>query len=306
MPELARRRGEAAQVLDRAELGVDRVVAALLRTDRPWRARVARPRGERVVAPLAVLAPDRVDRRQVDHVEAELGQPRQLALDSGEASPRAREQLVPGAEARALAVDLDRERLRAGPWRRGARRRARRRRTAPARGRRRAWRSPASSGPRACAARARSARGRRRPSPRRARPRAARRPRTARRRGRAGRRGSCARARRATSRRRSVQASTVYSQRPVRSTSKRALPAHAVEVASTGDSGGLAPALRARPAVARHRAQPLVAVAEDVGAHGHRVAHAALGRDSARRRRPAPGTGSRSAGAVRWSGLVGH
>ena len=60
----------------------------------------------RVVAPLAVGRADRVDRRQVDDVEAELGQPRELLLHPGEAAERAREELVPRAEAGALAIDV--------------------------------------------------------------------------------------------------------------------------------------------------------------------------------------------------------
>ena len=68
------------------------------------------PAVERVVAPLAVGLADRVDRRQVDHVEAELGQLRQLRADAVEAAPGAREELIPGAEAGALALDLDAQR----------------------------------------------------------------------------------------------------------------------------------------------------------------------------------------------------
>ena len=81
--------GQRAQVLDSVpELGVDRVVAAAGVADRPRRAGVAGRRGQRVVAALAVGQPDRVDRRQVEDVEAELGQPRQLALDAAAGRPR--------------------------------------------------------------------------------------------------------------------------------------------------------------------------------------------------------------------------
>ena len=76
--------------------------------DRVRRAGIVRAGDERVVAALAVLAADRVDRREVEDVEAELGDRRDLLLDRLQAAPRAREQLVPGAEARAHAVDLDR------------------------------------------------------------------------------------------------------------------------------------------------------------------------------------------------------
>ena len=74
--------------------------------DRPGGAGVAGRGGQRVVAALSVGLPDRMDRRQVDHVEAELGQARQLALDAVQAAPGAREQLIPGAEAGARTVDV--------------------------------------------------------------------------------------------------------------------------------------------------------------------------------------------------------
>src|SRR5687767_3973909 len=78
--ELARARREPAEVVARAKLRVDRLVAAFLRTDRPRRSRIVWPRGQRVVAALAIPSSDRVDRRQVDHVESQFGQPRQLRL----------------------------------------------------------------------------------------------------------------------------------------------------------------------------------------------------------------------------------
>ena len=106
-PELLRPGDHAVEVLEAAELGMDRVVTALRPADRPRRAGIARARIERVVGPLAIRPADRVDRRQVDDVEAELRQLRQHPLDPGEAAERAREELVPGAEARELAVDLD-------------------------------------------------------------------------------------------------------------------------------------------------------------------------------------------------------
>ncbi len=48
-----------------------------------------------------------MDRWQVDDVEPELGEPRQLALDSLQPAPRAREHLIPGAEPGPEPVDLD-------------------------------------------------------------------------------------------------------------------------------------------------------------------------------------------------------
>ena len=68
-----------------------------------------------VVAALAVLAADRVDRRQVEDVEAHLRDVRQVLDDVAKravalaVAERAREELVPGAEAGALAVDHELE-----------------------------------------------------------------------------------------------------------------------------------------------------------------------------------------------------
>ncbi len=111
MPRLARGRGQRAQVVLGAELRVDRVVAAGGVADRPRGAGIAGRGGQRVVGALAVGEPDRVDRRQVDDVEAELGQPRQLRLDTAQPAPGAREHLIPGAEPGPQPVDLDRLRL---------------------------------------------------------------------------------------------------------------------------------------------------------------------------------------------------
>ena len=103
---------------------VDRVVAALVGADRPRRADVVRPGDQRVVAALAVDPADRVDRRQVEHVEAHRGDApgsrsaavakvpcligRRRPADHGALG--AREELVPGGEQRPLAVDPDRVR----------------------------------------------------------------------------------------------------------------------------------------------------------------------------------------------------
>ena len=98
-PELLRVGDEGAELLLGAERRVDRVVPALLGADRPGAADVALRRRLGVVPALAVRVPDRVDRRQVEDVEAELGEARQELADAGEAAPRAREELVPRAEA---------------------------------------------------------------------------------------------------------------------------------------------------------------------------------------------------------------
>ena len=77
-----------------------------LAADRPRAARIVRAGGERVVPSLAVRLPDRMNRRQVDDVEAELGELRQQRAHALEAAPRTREELVPRPEACELAVDV--------------------------------------------------------------------------------------------------------------------------------------------------------------------------------------------------------
>jgi hypothetical protein len=106
---LARLGHQALELRHGAELGVDGVVAALLAADRPGRAGVAGLGLQRVVAALAVGHADRVDRRQVEHVEAQLGELRKPAADPLEAAERAGEQLVPGAEAGTHAFHLERQ-----------------------------------------------------------------------------------------------------------------------------------------------------------------------------------------------------
>ena len=97
--------------LKRAELGMDGVVPALFRTDRVDAADIAGQRLQRVVLALAVGAPDWVDRREVEHVEAEVLHVRELrdhvvegAVPLRIARLRAREHLVPGREPRREAV----------------------------------------------------------------------------------------------------------------------------------------------------------------------------------------------------------
>ena len=109
-PVLAAGRHEPVEVLVRAEVGMDRVVTTLGTADRPRAAGVARLRDEGVVLALAVRRPDRVHRRQVEDVEAELRELRQGLLDALEPSPGPGEELVPGAEARPLPLDVGLER----------------------------------------------------------------------------------------------------------------------------------------------------------------------------------------------------
>src|SRR5262249_12691983 len=110
-PELARARDQTFEVLERPQLGIDPRVPTLLGADRPRTAGIARPRHERAVAALAVRVPDRVDGRQVEDVEPELREVRENRPDALEPAPRAREELVPGAEAPYRAIDVDLERV---------------------------------------------------------------------------------------------------------------------------------------------------------------------------------------------------
>ena len=219
IPCLRAPRGQRPQVGDRSQVGVDRVVAAAGVTDRPRRPGIAGRGGERVVGALAVGESDRVDRGQVDDVEAELGQPRQLLPDALQPAPRARKQLVPSAEPGSHAVDLDRQRLARGGRDRGDPASPRRRPAAPRPARCRAWRSrdlgilqfacACSISARCRPSASRGLRTGAAPRPRKARPRDP--------------SGAAATLRRSSSRQvpnTSVQASTVYCQRPGRSTSK--------------------------------------------------------------------------------------
>ena len=131
MPRSSTRRRKASKSSMVPSSGLDRVVAAVGRADRPRRADAA-GRGDRVAAgerravgALAVRGADRVDRRQVDHVEAHRRDPVQV-LGRGVERPvdgpaglvaaagGAREELVPGAVEGALAVHVDLPRLAAG------------------------------------------------------------------------------------------------------------------------------------------------------------------------------------------------
>src|SRR5262249_5360057 len=113
---------ERVEVGERAQLWVDRIVAAGRGADSPRRARVARPGVQGVVAPLAGRGPDGVDGRQVDHVEAHAGDALQPARRGAQRAAhrlpaahrvdlhalRAGEELVPGAVQRPLPVHHER------------------------------------------------------------------------------------------------------------------------------------------------------------------------------------------------------
>src|SRR5207249_8832104 len=106
---------EVLQLGQAAELGSDLGVAAIRRADGPRRAWVAAPGAQRVVAALAIDPTDGVNGGQVDHVEAhgrDVGEAPLSALEgrglAQAATLRARKELVPGTQARALAVDHER------------------------------------------------------------------------------------------------------------------------------------------------------------------------------------------------------
>ena len=115
--ELCRRGDKPVEVVDGAERGLDRVVPPVLVADCPRTADVGGRRHERVVLPLPRRPADRMNRRKVHDVKAELRDAWQLlcgvgegAMLAGHRTLRAREQLVPRGESRAQPIDdqLDR------------------------------------------------------------------------------------------------------------------------------------------------------------------------------------------------------
>src|SRR5712692_5720419 len=93
---------------------MDGLVPSFGCADGPWAAGIVGAGGGGVVAPLPVAAADWVNRRQVEHVEAhgrDVGQARlrvlKRAVLARRSGGRAREELVPGAEARAGPVYPD-------------------------------------------------------------------------------------------------------------------------------------------------------------------------------------------------------
>jgi len=95
---------------------MDRGVASFNAADAPRTAHVVGSGFERVVATFAERAADRVDRRQIQHVEAQalhilesVSEILERAVFSGR-SPRPRKHLIPRAEPGLLAIDPDRPR----------------------------------------------------------------------------------------------------------------------------------------------------------------------------------------------------
>src|SRR4029079_12965739 len=87
----------------------ERLVDVFVPGDRPRAAGVALRRGDAVVAPFAERLADLMDRWEVQHVEAHLGDARELRLDARERAEGAREELVPRAERGFASVDFDRD-----------------------------------------------------------------------------------------------------------------------------------------------------------------------------------------------------
>ena len=121
-PMSVARRHELVEVVERAELARIALVAAVGGADRPRAADVVGPGDERVVAALAAAAADRVDRREVQHVEThvlDIGQPGLAVVEGAVArrivGSRARKKFVPGREAGPFALDGQRIDALVGP-----------------------------------------------------------------------------------------------------------------------------------------------------------------------------------------------
>src|SRR6266851_4268166 len=104
-------RHEMIEILETAERRLDRGMAASLAANRPGAAGTVGARGQRVVRALAMRVANRMYRRKINHVEAEVMDCRQpaLGLPQRRGAPRnlalgAREHLVPGAETRQWPV----------------------------------------------------------------------------------------------------------------------------------------------------------------------------------------------------------
>src|SRR5438067_13340746 len=68
---------QATEIVERAKLGMHRVMSALARSDSIGAAGITGFRLQRIVAPFAIGAADGMDRSEVQHIEAERGDLRQ-------------------------------------------------------------------------------------------------------------------------------------------------------------------------------------------------------------------------------------
>src|SRR5712692_6664603 len=99
------------EIVEGSERRFDRRMAAIRTTDRPWASRARAVGYEFVIGTLAIRAPNWMNRRQVDDVEAHRANLRQTPFGfaqcrrlAGNRALRARKHLVPCAEARARPV----------------------------------------------------------------------------------------------------------------------------------------------------------------------------------------------------------
>src|SRR5687768_9494596 len=81
---------QRAKIVQRSQLRMDRFMAALFGTDRPWASDIVRVRCEGAVLSLPISAPDRMDRRKVKNVETHLCDSGQPALNVLERAVNAR------------------------------------------------------------------------------------------------------------------------------------------------------------------------------------------------------------------------
>ena len=102
---------QVTEIFSRPQRGQDRLVPALRRANGPRAADIAGLRHQAVIPPLAVHETNRMDRREIQHVEAHARNGRKPRLDILEgtvdarlARCRAREQFVPGTEASTRAL----------------------------------------------------------------------------------------------------------------------------------------------------------------------------------------------------------
>src|SRR5439155_22478323 len=111
---LLRSLDEVPEVIDRAELRMDRGMPSLAASDRPRAARILLLGALLVVAPLAKCFSDGMDGREIEDVQSHPGQARKLRFHIAKRpvlilhrGRRPREELVPGAERRSTPIDLD-------------------------------------------------------------------------------------------------------------------------------------------------------------------------------------------------------
>ena len=104
-PVTGRRPHQVVEIVERAELGVERGVPAFLGADGPGAPRVPRPGRERVVPPFAERVADGVNGRQVEDIEAQVSQPGDLAGRPPQPAEATGEQLVPGPDRGCGPVD---------------------------------------------------------------------------------------------------------------------------------------------------------------------------------------------------------